>query len=158
MTQTKTAPARLPAIATTADGERLIAEIAALMDTLSSIIEEETEILRDGRVAQAVALGARKAELAAQYYTLAERLKANRAFLAAKLPETLDVLRRRHDAFRPVLQLNLTVLATAHAVSEGIIRGVANEVSRKAAPQTYGLSGRPTAPATMRPVTLSRTL
>jgi hypothetical protein len=62
--------------------------------------------------------------------------------------------------FRPLLQINLTVLATAHAVSQSIIRGVAGEVSRKAAPQTYGMSGRPTAlsPSAAKPVTLSRTL
>jgi hypothetical protein len=45
-------------------------------------------------------------------------------------------------------------------VSQSIIRGVAEEVSRKAAPQTYGVSGRQNGPSptAARPVTLSRTL
>ena len=40
--------------------------------------------------------------------------------------------------FNALLQINLTVLATAHAVSEGLIRGAHAEVARKNAPQTYG--------------------
>jgi hypothetical protein len=102
----------------------------------------------------------RKAELAGQYHAATERVEANTKFLAAHLPAQLDELRRLHDLFRPLLQINLTVLATAHAVSQSIIRGVAGEVSRKAAPQTYGVSGRPNTPSptTARPVTLSRTL
>ena len=50
-------------------------------------------------------------------------------------------LRQRHDLFRAVLQMNLTVLATAHAVSESIMRGVSSELARKATPQgAYGAS------------------
>ena len=58
----------------------------------------------------------------------------------------IDALHQRHDLFHALLQINLTVLATAHAVSEGIMRGVHDEVTRKSAPQTYGASGRPAAP------------
>ena len=34
-----------------------------------------------------------------------------------------------------MLQINLTVLATAHAVSEGIVRGVNTEMQRKNIPE-----------------------
>ena len=37
-----------------------------------------------------------------------------------------------HNTFRDLLQTNLTVLATAHAVSEGIIRGVSGELCTQA--------------------------
>jgi hypothetical protein len=52
------------------------------------------------------------------------------------------------------------VLATAHAVSESIMRGVSSELARKATPQAYGASGCATAPAAgaMQPLTLSRVL
>jgi hypothetical protein len=51
-------------------------------------------------------------------------------------------------------------LATAHAVSEGLIRGAHAEVARKNAPQTYGNSGRPVAPPKTAavPVSVSRSL
>ena len=56
-------------------------------------------------------------------------------------------MRERHAAFQTLLQKNLTVMATAHAVSEGIIRGVSGEIARKRAPSTYGATGRASAPA-----------
>ena len=73
---------------------------------------------------------------------------------------SLDKLRRRHDAFQSLLQTNLTVLATAHAVSEGIIRGVSGELARKAAPSTYGANGRANLPSskTSQPMAISRSL
>ena len=67
---------------------------------------------------------------------------------------------RHHNDFRALLQINLTVLATAHAVSEGIVRGVSGELARKAAPQTYGASGRANAPdpRNATPLAVSRVL
>jgi hypothetical protein len=143
-----------------AEAEQLITQLGNTLESLLRVVEEETELVRAGKVGQASQLEAKKAELAGRYYAATERVKANTKFLAAHLPAQLEELRRRHDMFRPLLQINLTVLATAHAVSQSIIRGVAGEVSRKAAPQTYGGSGRPTTPSptTARPVTLSRTL
>ena len=75
-------------------------------------------------------------------------------------PEMVDELRKRHDQFHALLQINLTVLATAHAVSESIMRGVSSELARKATPQAYGASGRatPSSPSGQRPLTLSRVL
>ena len=59
-----------------------------------------------------------------------------------------------------MLQVNLTVLATAHAVSEGIVRGVNGEMQRRAAPSTYTSAGKKSAAGTRHaaPLTLSRTL
>jgi hypothetical protein len=52
------------------------------------------------------------------------------------------------------------VLATAHAVSEGIIRGVSGELARKQSPSTYGATGRTNAPNNKRsqPLAISRSL
>jgi len=59
-----------------------------------------------------------------------------------------------------MLQINLTVLATAHAVAEGIIRGVADEINKAAAPQVYGASGNrtPPSPRNAQPLAVSRVL
>jgi hypothetical protein len=116
--------------------------------------------VRAGKIDQATELEPRKAALASRYFAAAEKLKANRKLVSAHWPEEVAALRQRHASFHALLKINLTVLATAHAVSEGIIRGVAGELTRKATPQTYGRSGRATAPApsAARPVTLSRTL
>ena len=102
--------------------------------------------MRAGHLAQAAALEQTKTELARLYIADTLRLRANQAQLAQIAPQTMPELIRRHDDFRALLQINLTVLATAHAVSEGIVRGVSGELARKAAPQTYGASGRANAP------------
>ena len=88
------------------------------------------------------------------------RLKSSQSYLARATPELLTTLHRHHDVFRAMLQVNLTVLATAHAVSEGTVRGVSGELARRAAPQTYGANGAATAPArnAALPLALSRVL
>jgi hypothetical protein len=153
-------PSAAPRINSKADGERLLVQVMDLLTALTTVVAEETALVRQGRIAQSVELGTRKGELAGQYFAATERLKANTDFVKTNCAEKLDELKRRHDAVRPLLQTNLTVLATAHAVSEGIIRGVAGEITRKAAPQTYGGSGRAVTPPpnAARPVMLSRTL
>jgi hypothetical protein len=149
-----------PRIESAAEGAKFLAELAELLETLLKVLEDETTLVRAGRLAQAAQLTATKGELASRYYAATERMKSNAAFLRANLPEKLDDLKHRHEMFRSFLQINLTVLATAHAVSEGIVRGVAGEITRKAAPSIYGASGRATAPApnAARPVTLSRSM
>ena len=60
---------------------------------------------------------------------------------------------RRHELLQAELKTNLMVLATAHAVSEGIIRRLSGDLVRKACPQVYGASGRATAPDPKRGAT-----
>jgi hypothetical protein len=54
----------------------------------------------------------------------------------------------------------MVVLATAHAVSEGIMRRLSGDLARKASPQVYGASGRTAAPNPKhgRPLAVSRML
>jgi len=62
------------------------------------------------------------------------------------MPARCAALHRVQDAFRAVLQKNLIVLATTHAVSEGIMRRLSGDLARKALPQVYGASGRAAMP------------
>ena len=142
------------------DAERAIAGLGAIMDSLIATVEEETTRVRAGRLHQAAELSETKAELARRYVLECARFKAAKDIVARSLPEALEHLRRRHAAFQALLQTNLTVLATAHAVSEGIIRGVSGELARKQAPSTYGASGRANAPGpkASQPLSVSRTL
>jgi hypothetical protein len=155
------APLPSPApIATAAEAEKLIAHFVEVMDALVAIVQEETELVRGGRLAQAAQLAPVKADLTQQYIAAALRLRASQTHLSRLMPDQLEALRRRHDGFRALLQVNLTVLATAHAVSEGIVRGVSGEMARKSAPQTYGASGRPNLPdrTAAAPIAVSRLL
>ena len=56
--------------------------------------------------------------------------------------------------------MNLTVLATAHAVTEGIVRGVNVEMQRRNVPNTYTASGQRAVagPRHITPLAVSRSL
>lgn len=154
---------RIPApapIATVGEAERAIANLNTIMDRLVATVEEETARMRTGRLRAAVELDEAKVELARAYAAESDRVKAAKDLIGQNLPEALERLRQRHEAFRALLQTNLTVLATAHAVSEGIIRGVSGELARQQAPSTYGASGRANAPGSKvsQPLAISRTL
>ncbi len=149
-----------PGIASVAEAEKAITDLGRIMDSLLATVEQETGLVRAGRLSEAERLAAAKSELAGNYLAATERLKASRQFIARTLPDVLAELRRRHDAFHALLQINLTVLATAHAVSEGIVRGVSDEINRTQVPQTYGATGRPTMarPKNRQPMAISRSL
>jgi hypothetical protein len=143
-----------------AEAERVINHLLDVMDALLDVVDEETDLVRAGRLADAARLEPAKSELSRLYVDDTARIRAGQQFLTQAAPELADELRQRHDTFRAVLQMNLTVLATAHAVSEGIMRGVSAELARKATPQAYGASGQAAAPAagSLQPLTLSRVL
>jgi hypothetical protein len=153
------APAPQP-ITSAADAEKLVRHLLAAMDALVVTVEQETTLVRAGNLKQAAGLEATKAELARTYAADTAQVKANLPALKTHIPELLAKLQQQHDSFRALLQINLTVLATSHAVSESLIRGAHAELARKSVPQTYGYSGKTNAPpkGTAVPVSVSRTL
>jgi hypothetical protein len=153
------APAPTP-IAGAGQAQQALVNLDRIMTRLAETIAEETARARVGRLAAAAELNESKVELARLYTAESQRVQAAGGVFANAQPEALDGLRQRHEAFQNLLQTNLTVLATAHAVSEGIIRGVSGELARKQAPSTYGASGRAQAPGAKasQPLALSRTL
>jgi hypothetical protein len=148
------------AVTDAAEAKLLLKHLMDVMDGLLGAIEQETEFVRSGNVAAAAALEATKSELSRLYLADVARVKASHGFLTRAMPDVLAALRQRHDLFRALLQMNLTVLATAHAVSESIMRGASDELARRATPNAYGASGRAAAPppSSMQPLAVSRVL
>jgi hypothetical protein len=154
-------PQSLHPIATTAAEARALAEnLVDVMSALLGVIERETELVRAGKLREAMAFEPEKTALSRRYVGAVGHLKASQKFLAQSAPELLATLHRHHDTFRAMLQVNLTVLATAHAVSEGIVRGVNAEMQRKTIPNTYTAAGRRAAPGPrhITPLSVSRSL
>jgi hypothetical protein len=148
-------------ITSTEEGQRLATHFLEVVDALIGMVQEETELVRGGRLGAAAKLSEPKADLTQAYLSDTLRLRASQPHLSKFMSATeRDLLRQRHDDFRAILEINLTVLATAHAVSEGIVRGVSDDLARHAAPQTYGASGRAVPPArsAARPLAFSRAL
>jgi len=158
LAQRQAAPTPIPA--SPAAARQLASELMEAMSALLGIIERETELVRAGKLKEAMALGAQKSELSRRYVGAVGQVKANQKILSQCAPDLLPSLHRHHDTFRAMLQVNLTVLATAHAVSENIVRGVNAEMQRKNIPNTYTAAGRRAAPGPrhITPISVSRSL
>ena len=141
------APASRPIASTPAEARKLAEDMVEVMSGLLAIIERETELVRAGKVREALRLEEQKNELSRRYMVAVENMKNAQAQLKQVAPELLATLRRHHETFRAMLQINLTVLATAHAVSEGIVRGVNAEVQRNNMPNGYTAAGQRAAPS-----------
>jgi hypothetical protein len=133
-------------IDTPTEARQVIGQLSDVMDALLTTVEKETELVRAGHLREAGTLEPAKSDLARRYLAHTARIKASMPYLRQTLPQVIAALRERHHTFQTLLQINLTVLATAQAVSEGIIKGLSQEVARKEAPQTYAASGQRTVP------------
>jgi hypothetical protein len=147
-------------ITTAAEAEQEIDDLTALMEKLAGLLQQETLLVHAGRIRNAATLEPTKAELAGRLFAAGERLKVSAKFLRQSVPARCAALLRLQDTFRGILQKNMIVLATAHAVSEGIMRRLSGDLARKASPQIYGATGRAAAPSPKhgRPLAVSRTL
>lgn len=158
--QRQQASAAIPTAATAADARKLADNLMDVMSALLGVIERETELVRAGKLREAMALEPQKTDLSRRYVNAVGQLKASQKYLSQTAPELLTTLHRHHDVFRAMLQVNLTVLATAHAVSESIVRGVNTEMQSRNIPNTYTSAGRRAAPGPrhMTPLAVSRSL
>lgn len=149
-----------PSVANPSDARKLADALMKTMDELLKLIEQETTLVRAGKIRDAMQLDVAKTDLSRRYVSAIAGLRANQRYMSQAVPDLLTALHRHHDTFRALLQVNLTVLATAHAVSEGIVRGVNGEMQRRAVPSTYTAAGQKSAAGTRHaaPLTLSRTL
>lgn len=147
-------------IGSVSEANEVIARLAEVMDAMLAVLEQETALVRAGKLAAAAQLAGQKTELVQAYLIATQRLKAGENFLRQAGRETRDALRTKHEHLQAAMQKNLTVLATAHVVSEGIMRGVSERLARKSMPETYGASGQATKPSPCQApaLTLSRLL
>jgi flagellar biosynthesis/type III secretory pathway chaperone len=158
--QAKQTVAPRPPVATPQDARKLAEEMMEVMSKLLGVVERETELVRAGKIPEAMKLEEQKSELTRRYLTAVETLRTAQTHLAQVAPDLVASLKRHHETFRAMLQINLTVLATAHAVSEGIVRGVNTELQRRNIPNTYTASGQRAAPGPrhITPLAVSRSL
>ena len=154
------APSPSPVAATPAAARKLAENLMEAMSALLAVIERETELVRAGKLREAMTFEPRKAELSRNYVNAVGQIKASQKQLAQAAPELLKTLHRHHELFRSMLQINLTVLATAHAVSESIVRGVNAEMQRRSMPNTYTAAGKRAVPGPrhITPLSVSRSL
>jgi hypothetical protein len=149
-----------PRVITAIEAESLAQAALDALDALEPLIAEETGGLRDGRIRDALTLQPAKAEAASRYQRALQDMKANAIALGRYMPPSLALLRRRHEAFADLMQLNMAVLGTTRTVSESLIRELAAEVGQGRQPQGYGALGQQTAAyrAQATPLAVSKSL
>lgn len=141
------------------EAERLVSGVLAVMADLSGCLESETAHLRAGRIREGLSGEARKADLAASYLRGLEAIKANAVALQRLAPEILARFKKAQARFANIVETNQAVLATARAVSENLVKGIAEEMDRHARPPSYAPLGmQMRRPETSGPLVVSKSL
>jgi hypothetical protein len=139
------------------EAEQLVSGVLTTMTDLEALLEAETAHIRVGRFREGLSQELRKNELASSYIQGLEAIKANTIALARFAPDALEQLKAAHVRFRQALDANQVVLATARAISESLVKGIADEMNRHARPQGYAPAGyAPRRPQTSEPLVVSR--
>ncbi len=140
------------------DAEALLGRIGDAMVALVNVFEEETRLVKLGKLNAAAQLTPHKTELASNYLLEIETLKKNAPYLGKTVPSQIDELRKAHSAFRDILALNLKVVATAQSVAESIVRGATEDATKRVSPTGYGANGKiqGQSKTAHRPVVVSR--
>lgn len=136
------------ALRTPLEAASFLDEFEQSMSCLIATIEEETALVRAGRLFDATDVVSRKNDQLGRYLQTRTRLKREFDTISKLLPERLERMRADHLVAIEKIRANLGALAIAREVAEGIVRNVSASVGRAAAPRTYGRNAAmPSAPA-----------
>ncbi len=133
-------------IQTQTQAEVFCERLETAMDNLVSIIEAETELLRDGQISELPTVAPKK-NAAIESYLSGIRLASENAIALGNLaPESIQRMRERHGNLRPILQTNLQVVSTARSVTDNVIETVAKAVGSQLKTKGYTANGVMTTP------------
>lgn len=142
------------------DATDLCARADNALTVLVNIMNQETTLLRAGRLKEAGTLTPEKTQLAQDYVAFARAIQRQTERLRAQAPEHLAKLQQRHESLATQMAENLRVLATAKTVTESLLTDVAKSVGGSEKPKTYGTSGQltNTTPTIARGLSVDRAL
>jgi hypothetical protein len=126
------------ALRTPEDATAFLDEFEESMSRLIDTIEQETALVRAGKLFDATDVVSRKNDQLGRYLQTRTRLKREFATISTLLPDRLERMRADHVVAIEKIRANLGALAIAREVAEGIVRNVSAAVGRQAAPRTYG--------------------
>ena len=114
-------------VKTAAEADALIAQVMGVMAELTDVVQQETELVRVGRLGAASAFADPKSDLSRRYVAGNMRLKASKPQLAQVAPDKLAALQKRHEALRG-LNGSIGIL-----ISEGLIPARIKHIEQLAA-------------------------
>jgi len=133
---------------------QMVDRIVETVERLTSIMREETQLIRDAKLSDAARLVEDKATLAGVYQRELEAVRAAASVIGRLVPDRADKLRNRLAGLQETISVNLAVVGTARAVAEDMMRTVADEVSKRERPAVYGARGA-AAPHPAQPAAVS---
>lgn len=150
--------AKNPPLPLPGEPEEVCAEARETLTRLVDVMNNETTLLRAGRLLEASKLAAPKAELAQKYVGLARAIQHNVQTLKETAPHLLLALQKHQTALATQMAENLRVLATAKTLSEEIVGDVAAQLGQAQRPKTYGGNGSAAAKAqSLQGVSINKT-
>jgi hypothetical protein len=117
----------IAAVQNPADAEQLVVDLTQVMDGLIAVVEQETNLIRAGRADVPTQVEQSKADLARRYSADIARLQRSRLYLCQMMPMSFAVLHHRHETFRALLQVNLTLLAIERGAAAAPVDDLAAE-------------------------------
>ena len=140
-----------PRISGPGEARALVEGVLEALAALAHLVGEETELVRAGRLPEAMTREPRKTELAGIYMRGVEQVKLNAVALARFAPAEVKRLKEAHQAFQGLIETNQIVLATARAVSESVIRDLAADANKPMRANGYGPTAKVGAGVFARP-------
>ncbi|MFC4349678.1 hypothetical protein ACFO5Q_17640 [Kordiimonas lipolytica] len=132
------------------------ARLAKLTVQLKDLIARETELLKERKPQEAKRLHGEKSRLMAEYKDTIGKLKVNEYQLGDKASPDRKYLRQLTDALRETIRDHARVVLRLKSVTEGLIRSVGEEVSKKNSPVVgYGRNASMRATGPVKPTSLS---
>lgn len=125
-------------IGSAGDAQHFVLEMNASIENMMKVLALETDLMKAGRIRDALALDREKNEISGQYLRFMQTLKENAIAIARFAPADVEALKKNHAHLTSLLALNQQVIATVKSVSENLVRGVQEEASAARSLSTYG--------------------
>ncbi|MEP0233008.1 flagellar protein FlgN [Roseibium sp.] len=140
-TETQNMPFSLERPTSPTEANLFCSTLSSTMETLLALIENETDLVRGGKLKEAGTLQPEKARLIHEYTRGMMCAKEHAVALGNMAPASAQNLKRQHAEFQPVLRINLAVLSTAREVASSVVSSVAKAVGAQQRSTTYGPGG-----------------
>lgn len=137
-------------------GTVIVSQLISLIHQLSTHLEKENALIRDRRPSEISALHTEKIRLVTAYEQQMAMLARNKSLLETVDRESIDELRALSRKFDRLLAHHNAVVAAAKVATEGIVKAISDEVTKRNNPVAgYGSGARERPRVVSRPTSIA---
>lgn len=126
------------------EATQLASLLRETLERLSQTLNMETELMKAGKMRQAVDTQVDKARLTETFLKTSERFRSNIKYYRETMPDICRDVQTLHARFCNEVTRNMTALATAKAISEGLIDEIVSAAREHEKPVGYTSIGAAT--------------